>query len=173
MLQIIKGTGHSLAQTDFIGNVKAAEIDSNAPLGIVAGMLVQKEQTTGDVTKIDTYINATETYGLVGFAITNQVEGDAIASGKIGVLALDGGTVIGTDQYTGTVTSADIGKAVVADGSGTTAKGKVKVVTWANADTSRIVGTVYEAPRTVYVGFTAVTVLPIKLGTGGATVAIS
>jgi hypothetical protein len=163
MINVRKGTAHSLAQTDFVGDLKASE-------GVVAGMLVQKEQTTGDITKITTYINATETYGLVGFALTNQSEGDAIESGKIGAYALDGGSVIETDQYTGTVTSADIGKAVVADGS---TAGKVKVVTWADANTSRIVGTVYDTPRSIYVGQTAYTVLPIKLGTGGATVAVS
>lgn len=163
MINFRKGTGHSLQQTDFVGELKASE-------GVVAGMLVQKEQTTGDVTKLTTYINGTETYGLVGFAITNQAEGDAIESGKIGCIALDGGTVIETDQFTGSYTSADIGKAVVADGS---TAGQVKVVNWADANTSRIVGTVFDAPRSIYVGFTATTVLPIKLGVGGATVAIS
>lgn len=163
MINFRKGTGHSLQQTDFVGDAKASE-------AVVAGMLVQKEQTTGDVTKLTTYVNGTETYGLVGFAITNQDEGDAIESGKIGCIALDGGTVIETDQFTGTYTAADIGKAVVADGS---TAGKVKVVTWADANTSRIVGTVYDAPRDIFVGFTAVSVLPIKLGVGGATVAVS
>lgn len=158
MINFRKGPGHSLTQTDFIGALKASE-------GVVAGMLVYKNNS-GEIEKVETLTNAAEK-GLVGFAITNQDEGDAIASGKIGAIALDGGTVIETDQVTTSLsglTAADIGKAVVADGS---TQGKVKVVAIGSVGTSRVVGTVYDVPRDIFVGFTATKVLPIKLSAGG------
>ena len=157
MINVRKGTGHSLAQTDFTGNAKANE-------AVVAGMLVAKD-TSGDIVKLTTLTTAADA-GQVGFAITNQDEGDAIESGRIGVYALDGGTVVETDQFTGTYTASDIGKAVVADGS---SAGKVKAVAHGSVSTSRVLGTVYDAPRSIYVGFTPITVLPIKLGAGPNT----
>lgn len=157
MINVRKGTAHSLAQTDFTGAAKTSE-------GVVAGMLVAKD-TSGDIVKLTTLTTAAEA-GQVGFALTNQDEGDAIESGKIGVYALDGGSVIETDQFTGTYTIADIGKAVIADGS---TAGKVKAVAHGSVSTGRVLGTVYDAPRSIFVGFTAITVLPIKLGAGPTT----
>lgn len=160
MINVRKGTHHSLLQTDFTGNAKTGE-------GVVAGMLVYKD-TSGDIVKVPKLDNATRgsatnkinSTAVIGFAITNQAEGDAIASGKISVYALDGGSVIETDQYTGTFTIADIGKPVVQDSS-SGANGKVTVV--AMNTTEKILGTVYDAPRVVYVGQTPYTLLPIKL----------
>ena len=162
MINVRKGTGHSLLQTDIVGSAKTSE-------AVVAGMLVQKEASTGDVTKLTTCINGTA-YGQIGFAVNTQTDGDVIESGKIGLYLLDGHTVVETDQFTGTYTSADVGKAVVADGS---TAGKVKAVAWADADTSRILGSVYDAPRSIFSGQTSVTVLPIKMALGNPTVAIS
>jgi hypothetical protein len=155
MLNVRKGNAHSLSQTDFTGTLKANE-------GVVAGMLVRKN-SDGDIVKVTTLTTAAES-GLVGFAVNSQADGDAIESGKIGAYALDGGSVIETDQVTTSLsglTAADIGKAVVADGS---TAGSVKVVAHGSVSTSRVIGTVYDVPRNVFVGFTAVAVLPIKLG---------
>lgn len=157
MINFRKGPGHSLMQTDFVGSAKTDE-------GVVAGMLVAKN-TSGEIVKLTTLTTAADA-GQVGFAITNQSEGDAIESGKIGAIALDGGSVIETDQFTGSYTIADIGKAVIADGS---TAGKVKAVAHGSVSTGRILGTVYDAPRSIYVGFTPTTVLPIKLGSGPTT----
>lgn len=156
MINVRKGNAHSLAQTDFTGNAKTSE-------GVVAGMLVAKD-TSGDIVKLTTLTTAAEA-GQVGFALTNQNEGDSIESGKVSAYALDGGSVIETDQFTGTYTIADIGKAVVADGS---SAGQVKAVAHGSVSTSRVLGTVYDAPRSIFVGFTATTVLPIKLSAGVA-----
>lgn len=160
MINVRKGSAHSLGQTDFVGNAKANE-------GIEQGMLVEKD-TSGDIVKIakldnSTRGSATNKVGLqklLGFALTNQSEGDAIASGKIGVYALDGSSVIETNKYTGTITISDIGNPVVQDSNSGT-NGNVCVV--AAETTERIIGWVYDVPRTIYVGQTPVTVLPIKL----------
>lgn len=160
MINVRKGTAHSLLQTDFVGNLKANE-------NVVAGMLVRKD-SSGDIVKVTTLTTAAES-GLVGFALTNYDEGDAIESQKIGAYALDGGSVIETDQVTSSLTvgsEAQNGFAVVADGS---TAGKVKVVAHNSVSTSRIIGTVYGPPRVIYVGQTAYTVLPIKLGSAPAT----
>lgn len=160
MINVRKGSAHSLAQTDFIGAAKTSE-------GVVAGMLVRKD-SSGDIVKVTTLTTAAES-GIVGFAVTNQDEGDAIESGKIGVYALDGGSVIETDQVTTSLSglgAGDVGKAVVADGS---TAGKVKVVAHGSVSTSRIIGTVYDVPRNIFVGFTGTLVLPIKLGSEPAT----
>lgn len=157
MINVRKGPAHSLAQTDFVGITKADE-------AVVAGMLVRKN-SSGEIVKVTTLTTAAES-GLVGFAITTQSEGDAIASGKIGVYALDGASVIETNQVTTTLsglTAADIGKAVVADGS---TAGKVKVVAHDGVSTSRVIGSVFDVPRVVYNGQTPVTLLAIKLGDG-------
>jgi len=160
MINVRKGSAHSLSQTDFIGAAKDSE-------GVEAGMLVRKD-SNGQIVKVTTLTTAADS-GQVGFAVTNQDEGDAIESGKIGAYALDGGSVIETDQVTTSLsglTAADIGKAVVADGS---AAGQVKVVAHGSVSTSRIIGTVFDVPRYIYVGFTGTLVLPIKLGAGPTT----
>lgn len=171
-INVRKGTGHSLLQTDVCGALKASE-------GVDAGMLVyvdggDVDATTGlgKVKKVlpldnSTRASATNKIGKslqIGFAITTQSEGDAIESGKIGIYVPDGGTVIETSYYSGTITIADLGKPVVQEVNGGTA-GKVSVITDAAAVTSaeRIIGHVYGAPRSIFVGQTPVTVLPIKL----------
>ena len=154
MINARKGNAHSLAQTDFVGTLYASE-------GVVAGMLVYKT-AAGEIRKVAT---AGSTDQQVGFAVTNQDEGDAIESNKIGVYALDGGSVIETDQFTGTYTAADVGKPVIYSGTA----GKVKAVGSATLATSganvgaKVLGIVFDAPRSIFVGQTAITVLPIKL----------
>lgn len=150
MINARKGNAHSLAQTDFTGSLKTDE-------GVIAGQLVRKN-ATGQIEKVPASgTSALTEVSLVGFAVTNQNEGDAIESKKIGVYALDGGSVIETDQFEGTVVAADVGKYVVQG----VAAGKVKVV--ATVTTEVVLGKVYDAPRSIFVGQTPVTVLPIKL----------
>lgn len=161
MVNVRKGSAHSLSQTDFVGT---ADPDTN----IVAGQLVYLNGSTGEIELVAKLNNSTRGSAtnkitnseLIGFAITTQAEGDAIESGKIGVYALDGGSVIETDKFSGTYSASDIGSAVVQDANGG-ADGNVTVVSPGTAE--RIIGVVYAAPRVIYVGQTAVTVLPIKL----------
>lgn len=172
-INVRKGTGHSLVQTDAVGALKAAE-------GVDAGMFVfidgsDVDATTGlgkvkKVLPLDnaTRASATNKVGksvLVGFAVTTQAEGDAIESGKIGIYVPDGGTVIETSYFVGNYTVADIGKPIVQAANGSAA-GTVTVITDAAAVTSaeRIIGLVYGAPRNIFVGQTAISVLPIKFG---------
>ena len=166
MINVRKGTAHSLQQTDVVG---AVTVNASRTLGlttsggatVVAGMLCQKN-SSGNIELIDTCVT-TASYGQVGFAVNASADGDVIESSKIGLYALDGSSVIETDQFTGTYTIADIGKPVVADGAGGAAIGKVKVVAHNASATSRRIGTVYDVPSSVFVGQTATTVLPIKL----------
>ena len=135
--------------------------------GVVEGDLVYKN-ATGGIEKVAKLDNATRGSAgnklsdgvLVGFAVTTQEYGDAIESGKIGVYALDGSSVIGTDRFTGTVVQADVGKPVVQDGN----SGKDGYVTVVAAGTAeRVIGHVFDVPRVVFVGQTPVSILPIKL----------
>jgi hypothetical protein len=151
-INVRKGSAHSLTQTDFVGSLKSGE-------GVDAGHLVMKN-SDGEIVKAPTNWSAND--GLIGFAITSQAEGDAIESNKIGVYALDGGSVIETSYFAGSVTSANVGDYVIPD---TVTAGYVKVVSSRTdaAAINLIIGKVYDAPRTIYVGQSSVTVLPIKL----------
>lgn len=84
MINFKKGNGHSLHQTDKTGKAKANE-------AVIAGMFVNID-TSGDVVK------GGAATGVLGFAVNNQTDGDVIESGKIGVVLLDGNTVLETDQ---------------------------------------------------------------------------
>lgn len=95
MINVKKGTAHSLTQSDFVGTAKADE-------GIVAGMLVIKD-ASGDIVKAgaaaDDDLTEPVNASRYGFAINNQTDGDVIFSGKIGAYGLDGNSVIETDAF--------------------------------------------------------------------------
>lgn len=141
MIQVKKGTAHSMAQSDRVGPVVANE-------GVVAGMLVIYDTTantaTGGIKKAtSTNVGGGAALGTVlcGFALRNQSDGDVVESGKLGFYQLDGNSVIGTDQYTNTsVSTSDIGKRVVTSATA----GKVTVIdaTATFATGVRIVGIV-------------------------------
>lgn len=127
MINIKKGTAHSLSQSDKIGNAKAGE-------AVVAGMLVHID-SNGDIVK--GVSGSTGSYGvadLLGFAIQDQTSGDVIESGKLGFYSLDGNSVIETDQAAAAITAANYPVGTALTGSGTA--GTVK--TWTAGD--RIIG---------------------------------
>ena len=94
MINIKKGTAHSLQQSDKIGNAKSGE-------AVVAGMLVRID-SNGDVVK---GVSAQGVADTLGFAINNQTDGDVLESGKIGFILLDGNSVIETDQASSAITA--------------------------------------------------------------------
>lgn len=112
MINVKKGSAHSLQQSDRVGLAKASE-------GVVAGMIC-RINTSGQVVKGATDEVAAD--DLLGFAINNQTDGDVIESGKISLYLLDGSSVIETDQSTTAITLANypIGSrvSVLEDGSG-------------------------------------------------------
>lgn len=117
MINFKKGPALSLHQVNYIGKAKADE-------AVVAGMVVEIDPTTKQVVKAS--ISSGEKTGLYGFAINNQSAGDVIESGKIGVYALDGASVVETDQAdnlneshftVGALLSATAGKVVKVDGT--------------------------------------------------------
>ena len=114
MINIKKGTAHSLQQSDKIANAKSGE-------AVVAGMVVHID-SSGDCIKGLT--GSANTFGvadLIGIAINTQTDGDVIESGKIGFYQLDGNSVIETDQAASAITAANypLGTALTGNGSGT------------------------------------------------------
>lgn len=124
MINVRKGTAHSLLQSDVVGNAKANE-------AVVAGMICYLD-AAGDIVK---GCSGTAANDLLGFAINNQDDGDVIESGKIGLYQLDGNSVIETDQAAATInaTNYPVGTALYATTGGT------GTVTTTNT-TSRIIG---------------------------------
>jgi hypothetical protein len=102
MINFKKGPALSLHQVNYIGSAKADE-------AVVAGMIVRINEDGEVVRGTD---DKTETGYLYGFAINSQDRGDVIESGKIGVYALDGASVIETDQFIGSATSYTTGELV-------------------------------------------------------------
>jgi hypothetical protein len=156
MINIKKGTGHSLAQSDFLGTVTVDPITRAVTPTIVAGQIVSKTGSSDAIVSgID---NLTDQ---VGFAITDTSEGDAKESKKVGAYALDGNTVVETDQVVESVdyTNFPHGAPVYAV-VGNTNRGKVTADD--GSGDNLLIGTT-DSIRTVYVGQTPYTVLGIKL----------
>jgi hypothetical protein len=133
MINFKKGPALSLHQVNYIGAAKADE-------GVVAGMVVRLED--GEVVKGASASPAPKD-ALYGFAINSQDAGDVIESGKIGVYALDGASVVETDQYVGESSAYTVG-ALVTAANGANA-GKIKLST--DAD-DKVIGQV-EGSRTI------------------------
>ncbi len=133
MINFKKGPALSLHQVNYIGAAKADE-------GVVAGMIVRLED--GEVVKGASDSPAPKD-ALYGFAINSQDAGDVIESGKIGVYALDGASVIETDQYVGESSSYTVG-ALVTAADGVNA-GKIKL---SEDSDDKIIGQV-EGDRTI------------------------
>lgn len=95
MINVKKGTAHSLAQTDLRGtNPNPATYGYTSGTTITAGMLCYLN--AGVVTAVPT--SGATTGQLKGLAINNNYDGDAIESQKIALYALDGSSIIETDQ---------------------------------------------------------------------------
>jgi len=169
MINFKKGPALSLHQVNYLGKAKTNE-------GIVAGMVVTINGS-GQVVKPTIADSAVDKDLLLGFAINNQASGDVIESGVIGVYALDGSSVIETDQTEHAInaTNYPIGTRL----SVVTATGAVCTV--ANNYTGQIIGQV-EGIRTIpgtlqtlsdnngnpYKVQLPTTVLAVKLSSGAA-----
>jgi hypothetical protein len=130
MINFKKGPALSLHQVNYVGKPASGE-------GIVAGMVVRYDTATSTWKKgaasSTAAINAQ-----YGFAINSQDAGDAIESGAIGIYALDGMSVIETDQFSGVISDYVVG-APVSVGT----DGKIKTITVTNnapASTDKIIG---------------------------------
>jgi hypothetical protein len=149
MINFKKGPALSLHQVNYIGAAKTGE-------AVVAGMVVQINGS-GEVVKATITDSANDKDVLLGFAINNQTAGDVIESGKIGVYALDGASVVETDQAVSTINASNypIGALLTATG------GLVDVV--GNSFAGKIIGQV-EGIRVIPRGSEpSVTVLGVKL----------
>lgn len=169
MINFKKGPALSLHQVNYLGKAKNNE-------GIVAGMVVAINNS-GEVVKPTIADSAADKDLLLGFAINSQSSGDVIESGVIGVYALDGASVIETDQTEHEVTSTNypIGTRLsVVTGTGA-------VCTVANNYAGQVIGQV-EGIRTIpgtvqtlsdnngnpYKVQLTTTVLAVKLSSGAA-----
>ena len=83
MINIVKGTAHSLQQSDLRGG---------AITGVLAGMIAHVA-ANGNVA-----VGGDSTTGLRGFAINNSGDGDVIESNVIALYSLDGNSILETDQ---------------------------------------------------------------------------
>ncbi len=123
MINVKKGTAHSLQQSDKVANAKSGE-------AVVAGMLVHID-ASGDCIKGVTSQGVADH---LGFAINNQTDGDVLESGKIGYIVLDGNSVIETDQTAAAITAGNYPVGTRLAGGTTT--GLVKA--WESGD--RVIG---------------------------------
>lgn len=153
MINFKKGPALSLHQVNYVA------APGNAVTGIEAGHVVRIE-ADGKVYKGAATGAPTGQWNpdaIFGFAINNQSAGDVIESGKIGVYALDGASVIETDKFTGSASSYVPGKYVGANTDGTimiiNAAGGIDDTDTTNTlstiDTPKIIGQVVEASRTL------------------------
>lgn len=152
MINFKKGPALSLHQTNYV-----APVD----ITVEAGMVVRIDSVTGKVA-LTTAGNANAIWG---FAINSSTSGDVIEAGKLGVYALDGATVLETDQYVTSDTFTP-GVSVYSNGAG-------KLTTTAGSE--RVIGQVVENVHTlenkktstgangVYNFQTSVNVISIKL----------
>jgi hypothetical protein len=103
-LNFKKGNGLSLAQTGKVGALAGA---------VVAGQVVHFDASNNVVAGSSSSL-------LCGIAISGSTDSDVIASSKLGVLLLEGSSVIETDQADNTinVTNYPVGSVVYGDSSG-------------------------------------------------------
>ena len=152
MINFKKGPALSLHQVNYIGKAKTGE-------AVVAGMVV-KIDGSGDVVKATITDADSDKSMLVGFAINNQSSGDVVESGKIGVYALDGASVIETDQAAATINATNYPTGALLTA---TAGQVVRIETADNDFKGKVIGQV-EGIRVIPRGSEpSVTVLGVKL----------
>ena len=130
MINFKKGPALSLHQVNYVGKPASGE-------GIVAGMVVRFDAAT-NTWKKGASASPAPIDAQYGFAINSQDAGDVIEAGAIGVYALDGMSVIETDQITGVVSDYVVGAPV-----SVATDGKIKTVTVTSnnpATTDKIIG---------------------------------
>jgi hypothetical protein len=133
MINFKKGPALSLHQVNYVGNVSGT---------VIAGQIVRVEQQGSGIATVTAGNTATtNTESLLGFAINSSTAGDSIESGKVGVFALDGASVIETDQV-----DSGINLSTIAAGTALTAGTDGKVKDWNTGD--RLIGWV-EGVRTI------------------------
>lgn len=128
MINFKKGPALSLHQVNYVGKPGAGE-------GIVAGMVVRFE---AGVWKKGAATTTAAIDAQYGFAINSQDAGDVIEAGAIGVYALDGMSVIETDQVEGDITTYTVGAPVSVFTNGKVKK--VEVTDNAAETTDKIIG---------------------------------
>ena len=130
MINFKKGPALSLHQVNYVGKPASGE-------GIIAGMVVRFDAATSTWKK-GASASPAPIDSQYGFAINSQDAGDVIEAGAIGVYALDGMSVIETDQFTGVISDYAVGAPVSV---GTDGKVKTVTVTSNNpATTDKIIG---------------------------------
>lgn len=128
MINFKSGPALSLHQVNYIG--KAVEGEN-----VEAGNVVRLVDNGGVVeVRLGASASPAPSNVLYGFAINNQTDGDVIESGKIGVYALDGASILETDKTAAAITSTNypLGAALTVDTDGNvaTAGNGDKVIGW-------------------------------------------
>lgn len=100
MINFKKGPALSLRQTNFVAKAVAGQ-------NVEAGHVVRLNDNAGVVEVLKGAAASPATSAAIyGFAINDQTSGDVIESGKLGVYALDGASVVETDKVEGSISSA-------------------------------------------------------------------
>lgn len=152
MINFKKGPALSLHQTNYVAPVGPETITAGMVVRISgANGLAYRGFSNGSGGTITAGLGNLAAGGIYGIAINSSTSGDSIESGKIGIYALDGATVLETDQYTGTPT---VGQYVTTNKDGvlvalTDASAAVADSTTANDPTSKIIGQVVEGVHTL------------------------
>ena len=155
MINFKKGPALSLHQVNYVAPI--------GPESITAGMVVRISAADGLAYRgfsngSGSAITAgTGQYGsgaVYGIAINSSTSGDVIESGKIGVYALDGATVLETDQYVGTPTvgqyvTTDAGGQLVAIADYGATGAQIADSTTTGADNKKVIGQVIETVHTL------------------------
>lgn len=132
MINILKGTGQTLQQSDHTV-LKGAHT-------IVAGMVINDAAGTADLGASATLLS--------GFALNNSTDSDVKASGRISILLLDGQSVVETDQVdvanSGNHIPTTIGQVIFAGSDGLigTDSGGIAIGQYAGSRTNLYVGNV-------------------------------
>jgi hypothetical protein len=157
MINFKKGPALSLHQVNYVAPI--------GPESITAGMVVRISAADGLVYRgfsngaspAVAITSGTGQYGsgaVYGIAINSSTSGDVIESGKIGVYALDGATVLETDQYVGTPT---VGQYVTTDAAGQLVAiadygatgAQIADLTTTGVDNKKVIGQVIETVHTL------------------------
>lgn len=96
MINIVKGTGQTLQQSDYT----VAKGSDTIVAGMVCNVIGSTLRKGAYASSAD---NAVDLYGayqtqVFGFALNGTADGDVVASGKISLLLMDGNSVVETDQ---------------------------------------------------------------------------
>lgn len=174
-INVKKGPAYGLLQSDFVGAPNAAQTITEGSLvyqGSDGTISLYPLLASGATSKIGLSMNDANSAStsFLGFGLDSDTTGNSTlnaptgtspyayagsivgAAGVIGAYALDGASVIETDQFNGSITAFTIGAPVYTPGASGDAAGKVSAVTSSGATVIGYVDSTRNINGTQYVG---------------------